>query len=149
MLAELGDRLDLTRIHFLGRVDYDSYLALIQVAKVHCYLTYPFVLSWSLLESLSTGCLVVAADNAAVREVVEHGVNGLLADFFSPDDIAARIADALDRRVATDAIRAAARRGVVERYALADLLPRHLQLIRHLAGSAETCGEPHLELETA
>ncbi|UEM05080.1 glycosyltransferase [Skermanella rosea] len=148
MLDELPG-LDRSRLHFVGPLEYPIYRDMLRATDVHVYLTVPFVLSWSLLESLSTGCLVVAADNAAVREVVEHGVNGLLADFFSPDDIAARIADALDRRVATDAIRAAARRRVLERYALADLLPRHLQLIRHLAGSAETYGEPQRELATA
>ncbi|UEM22415.1 glycosyltransferase [Skermanella mucosa] len=149
MLDELPG-LDRSRLHFVGPLEYPIYRDMLRATDVHVYLTVPFVLSWSLLESLSTGCLVVAADNAAVREVVEPGVNGLLADFFSPDDIAARIADALDRRAEMEPIRAAARRRVVERYALADLLPRHLQLIRHLAGSVDKpagrSGEAHLEL---
>ncbi|WP_158044360.1 glycosyltransferase [Skermanella pratensis] len=149
MLDELPG-LDRSRLHFVGPLEYPIYRDMLRATDVHVYLTVPFVLSWSLLESLSTGCLVVAADNAAVREVVEPGVNGLLADFFSPDDIAAKTAHALDRRAEMEPIRAAARRRVVERYALADLLPRHLQLIRHLAGSVDKSagrsGEAHLEL---
>jgi glycosyltransferase involved in cell wall biosynthesis len=106
----------------------------------------PFVLSWSILEALSTGCLVVGADNAAVREVIEPEVNGLLADFFVPTDIAAKIACGLDQRSAMETIRSAGRRRVIERFALADLLPRHLRLIRHLVGSEEPAEEHDLQL---
>ncbi|WP_330448689.1 glycosyltransferase [Paracoccus marcusii] len=55
LLAEVGARLDLSRVHFLGRVPYGDYLSLMQVARVHCYLTYPFVLSWSLTEAMAAG----------------------------------------------------------------------------------------------
>ena len=145
MLEELPD-LDRSRLHFVGPLDYPVYRGMLRATDVHAYLTVPFVLSWSILEALSTGCLVVGADNPAVREVIEPGVNGLLADFFQPAEIAAKIASALDQRKAMETIRATARRRVIERYALTDLLPRHLQLIRHLAGSAEPAEEHRLQL---
>ncbi|EWY39653.1 glycosyl transferase family 1 [Skermanella stibiiresistens SB22] len=145
MLEELPG-LDLSRLHFVGPLAYPLYRDMLRASDVHVYLTVPFVLSWSLLESQSTGCMVVAADNAAVREVMDHGVNGLLADFFSPDDIAAKVIRGLDQRRAAEGMRAAARRRVLERYALADLLPRHLQLIRHLAGSVGMAEVAELEL---
>ena len=81
-LAELGDRLPLDRVHFLGRVPYADYLSIMQLTRVHCYLTYPFVLSWSLTEAMAAGALVVASDNEPVREVVRDGVNGRLVPFF-------------------------------------------------------------------
>jgi hypothetical protein len=81
-----------------------------------------------------------------VREVIEPGVNGLLANFFSLDDIAAQVGAALDRRQEMAAVRAAARQRVLERYALSDLLPRHLRLIRNLAGAAEAEEPPRLAL---
>jgi glycosyltransferase involved in cell wall biosynthesis len=145
LLDELPD-LDRSRLHFVGPLAYPVYRDLLRASDVHVYLTVPFVLSWSLLEALSTGCLVVGADNAAVREVIEPGVNGLLADFFTPADLAAKVASALDQRQAMEPIRATARQRVIERYALTDLLPRHLQLIRHLAGSVEEVQEPRLQL---
>ncbi|MDZ5650660.1 glycosyltransferase [Nitrospirillum sp. BR 11828] len=83
-MAEVGDQLDLARIHFLGKVPYDTFLSVLRVSAVHVYLTYPFVLSWSLMEALASACLVVASDTAPVREVIKHGQNGLLVDFFSP-----------------------------------------------------------------
>lgn len=78
MLAEVGHQLDSTRTHFLGKVPYADYKRVLQVSSVHVYLTYPFVLSWSCLEAMATGCVVVASSAAPVREVTTHGANGLL-----------------------------------------------------------------------
>src|SRR5690606_26064238 len=82
LLAELDGSLDLSRIHFMGRVPYPQYLALLQIASVHCYLTYPFVLSWSLTEAMAAGCYVVASDTEPVRELIRDGGNGRLVPFF-------------------------------------------------------------------
>ena len=71
MLAEVGQQLDPTRTHFLGKVPYADYKRVLQVSSAHVYLTYPFVLSWSCLEAMATGCRLVASDVAPVREVLE------------------------------------------------------------------------------
>ena len=89
MLAKLD--LDMERVHFVGQLPYGDYLKVLQSATVHVYLSVPFVLSWSLLEAMACGCTVVASDTQPVREVIEDGVNGILADFFSSEDIAAKI----------------------------------------------------------
>lgn len=78
MLAEVGSQLDPTRTHFLGKVPYADYKRVLQVSSAHVYLTCPFVLSWSCLEAMATGCLMVASDTAPVREVLAHGQQGLL-----------------------------------------------------------------------
>lgn len=78
MLAEVGSQLDPTRTHFLGKVPYQDYKRVLQVSSAHVYLTYPFVLSWSCLEAMASGCLMVAGDTAPVREVIQPGKNGLL-----------------------------------------------------------------------
>jgi len=122
--------LDLSRVHFTGWLPYEEYLQVLQASSAHVYLTRPFVLSWSLMESLATGCLVVGSRTAPVMEVIQDGVNGLLADFFSPQEICDRILEALNHPDKMAAIRAKARETVLERYDLAQLLPQHLQWIQ-------------------
>ncbi|HEY9666475.1 MAG TPA: glycosyltransferase, partial [Coleofasciculaceae cyanobacterium] len=88
--------LDLNRVHFTGLLPYPEYLQVLQASSVHLYLTRPFVLSWSMLEALSAGCLVVASNTAPVTEMIQDGVNGLLVDFFDIQAICDRIEYALD-----------------------------------------------------
>jgi glycosyltransferase involved in cell wall biosynthesis len=87
--------IDPDRVHFLGRVPYSVYLSALQISSVHVYLTYPFVLSWSCLEAMSAGCIVIASDTSPVREVVTNGKTGLLVDFFDSKKIADRVSDVL------------------------------------------------------
>lgn len=122
--------LDLSRIHFTGHLPYSQYLQVIQASSVHVYLTRPFVLSWSMLEAMSTGCLVLGSKTPPVEEVIQDGVNGLLVDFFSPAHIVERIIEVLEHPDNMQAIRAQARKTIVENYNLADLLPRHLSWMR-------------------
>jgi glycosyltransferase involved in cell wall biosynthesis len=86
MLREV--KLDATRTHFMGKLPRAQYIKVLQVSRAHVYLTYPFVLSWSLLEAMACGANIIASDTAPVREVVERGVNGTLIDFFDTQAIA-------------------------------------------------------------
>ncbi|SEK92737.1 Glycosyltransferase involved in cell wall bisynthesis [Roseateles sp. YR242] len=83
--------LDPARTHFLGRLAHRDYLRVLQVSAAHVYLTYPFVLSWSLLEAMASGTPLVASDTAPVREVLQPAEDARLVDFFDP----AAIADAV------------------------------------------------------
>jgi len=116
------------RIHFLGKVPYETYKKVLQVSAAHVYLTYPFVLSWSLLEAMATGCRIIASDTAPVREVIRHGENGTLTDFFDAGRLARHIVDALNdhplcwalsKRASADA----------EAYSIGDGLTAYLQLL--------------------
>lgn len=118
--------LDLSRLHFTGRLPYNQYLQVLQASSVHVYLTRPFVLSWSMLESMSAGCLLVASDTAPVKEVIKDGQNGLLVDFFSPQQVCDRIQEALNHPDGMAELRANARRTIQKTYDLVKLLPQHL-----------------------
>lgn len=131
-LDEVRAQIDLNRVHFVGKVPYDTFVGLLRCARVHTYLTVPFVLSWSLLEAMSLGALVVGSRTPPVEEVIRDGVTGRLVDFFDPADIAAAIIDGLARPEAHAAIRQAARAQIVETY---DLTTRALpQLIEFVEG---------------
>ncbi len=135
MLAELGSRLDLKRIHFVGWLPLVQYRAVLQVSAVHVYMTYPFVLSWGLLEAMATGCLVLASRTPPVEEVID-GTNGRLFDFFDTAALARQIGDALRNPEAGEEMRQTARRCVIERFDLKTVcLPGHLALIHRLSGT--------------
>ena len=118
LLDELGDALDLARVYFLGRVPYPVFCSALQVSSLHLYLSYPFVLSWSLLEAMALGAPIIAADTAPVREVVDSGENGILVDFFDRDGLADAAIDLLANPVRGAELAARARERVVAGYDL-------------------------------
>ncbi|MBU6292639.1 MAG: glycosyltransferase family 4 protein [Burkholderiales bacterium] len=82
---------DWARVHFLGNLPYQQFIPLLQLSTVHVYLTYPFVLSWSLLEAMSAGCAIVASDTAPLREAIEHDKTGCLVNFFDAPQLAGQV----------------------------------------------------------
>jgi glycosyltransferase involved in cell wall biosynthesis len=134
MLDEVGPKLDMGRVHFLGRVPHEDFIGLMRLSSVHVYLTYPFVLSWSLLEAMSCGCAVIGSNVAPVREVIQDGKNGLLVDFFDQQGLCDRIDQVLDHPDRMQKMRDAARASVVDGYDLRTVtLPRQLALVRAMA----------------
>lgn len=121
------------RVHFLGNVPYDQFLSLVQVSTVHVYLTYPFVVSWSLLEAMSAGCAVVASDTGPVKEIIQHDHTGRLVDFFDVAGLTDAISDLLDTPADRARLGAAAREHIVANYDLGQVcLPRQLAWVEAL-----------------
>ena len=114
MLREVT--LDPARTHFLGKLPYDTYKKVLQVSAAHVYLTYPFVLSWPMLEAMASGCLVIGSRTAPVEEVIRDGENGRLVEFFDTQAIADQILAALDGADADRALRLRAVQDVGARY---------------------------------
>ena len=118
ILSEVQDKLDMSRVHFMGKVSYPVFVSIMQISRAHAYLTYPFVLSWSMLEAMAAGCLVVGSKTAPVEEVLRHGENGLLVDFFDVKAWSETLIDALAAPEKHDGLRSAARRMALDHYDL-------------------------------
>jgi len=102
---------------------------------VHVYLTYPFVLSWSLLEAMSAGCAIVASDTAPVREAIRHGETGQLVDFFNPAALVQEVAGLCAAPLEREQLGQRARAFAVEHYDLAQhCLPKQIEWVEQLAG---------------
>ena len=126
---EVASRVDHRRIHFLGQLPYRDYLCALQISSAHVYLTYPFVLSWSLLEAMSAGCAIIASDTAPVQEVI-NGDNGLLVPFFSTHALTRRVIEVLSNPGQFEAMRTRARAFVIVNYdARRKCIPRFLAML--------------------
>lgn len=124
---------DLTRVHFLGHIPYQHFIPLLQLSAVHVYLTYPFVLSWSLLEAMSVGCAIIASDTQPLREAIRHDETGRLVNFFDLRALADGVCDLLDRPEERARLGAAARTFAKANYDLKTVcLPRQLEWVRKL-----------------
>jgi glycosyltransferase involved in cell wall biosynthesis len=134
-MAEIEESVDRSRIHFVGFLPTERYRAVLQVSAVHIYFTYPFVLSWSLIEAMATGCLVVGSRTPPVQEVIVDGENGLLVDFFDCEGLADQVCYALAHPDRYSRLRAAARATAVKRFDFATVcLPAYLQLLQRFTG---------------
>ena len=133
-LDEVKDRLDLKRVHFVGNIPYATFVNLMSVTRVHAYLSYPFVLSWSMLEAMSAGALVVGSATPPVQEIIRPGSNGLLVDFFDRRGWSATLSEALSEPAKFEPLRRAGRQTILDGYDLKrHSLPRMIAFIEGLA----------------
>ena len=129
--SKIKKEIDGSKIFFLDFLEYSSYMKVLQISSLHMYLTYPFVLSWSMLEAMSCGALVLASDTEPVTEVIKNNYNGLLVDFFDSNMIAKKITKVLKNRDKFSDIRLNARKTIIDKYDLEKVcLPAHLSLIK-------------------
>jgi glycosyltransferase involved in cell wall biosynthesis len=132
-LNEVHDQLDMSRVHFVGKIAYPNFIKLLQISTVHVYLTYPFVLSWSLLEAMSVGCAIVASDTAPVKEVITHNETGRLVNFFNKENLIAQIVELLQDEAERERLGKAARAFAVAHYDLqTECLPKQLKWVNEL-----------------
>ena len=130
MLREVP--IDPARVQFTGRLPFDDYVKLLQISHAHVYLTVPFVPSWSLVEAMSAGCAIIGSDTPPVRELLRHDRNALLADFFSPAEIADRMDSLLEQPIRGQALGNAARLDVLRNYGIAQSVRQYRALIEQL-----------------
>ncbi|MBK5938442.1 glycosyltransferase [Halochromatium roseum] len=132
-LEEVQDQLDPARVIMIDRLPHKALITLFQISRCHVYLTYPFVLSWSMLEAMSAGTLVVGSRTPPVEEVISDGENGYLADFFDTGELADKVCDALASPHQQASLGQSARRTISDRYDLRRCsLPALLRLIEQV-----------------
>lgn len=133
--SSIKDTIDHKRVFFLDFLEYSSYIKILQITSAHIYLTYPFVLSWSMLEAMSCGALIIGSNTLPVKEVINDNENGLLVDFFDSKSLANLVTKVLKNKSNFKKIRENARKTVIENYDLEKVcLPSHIKLIEEVLG---------------
>lgn len=132
MLNELENQLDLEHIHFVGALPHGQLIQLIQLSQAHVYFTMPFVLSWSLMEAMACGALVVGSRTPPLEEVIQHGRNGLLVDYFNTWELATCLDEVLRNPSKHESLRLNARRTIEQHYGLRKTLSRQMALMQAL-----------------
>ena len=124
---------DWARVHFLGNIAFEHFVALLQLSAVHVCLTYPFVLSWSLLKAMSAGCAIVASNTQPLREAIQHNETGLLVDFFDALALANEVCALLDNPAARQRLSQDTRQFAQVHYDLKTIcLPKQLAWVKAL-----------------
>ena len=137
MTDEIAPRTDMSRVHFAGRVPYETYVKILQRSDAHVYLTYPFVASWSLREAMSTGCALVVSDTAPVREFVTHRKTGLMVPFLQPDAIADGVLTLLEDTALAGRLRRAARAWAEKNLDMANYISAYETLIARVIAQSK------------
>lgn len=136
LLTELQGKLDLSRIHFMGKIPYDQHLALLKRSDAHVYYSYPFVASWSLREAMACGCLVVGGDSPTVTEFIKHRKTGLIASALDPASLAKTVLEALASPKRAAPLRQAARDYAVAHLGMGDYIANYRRLIEKVTGKS-------------
>ncbi|MCC9621431.1 glycosyltransferase [Thalassospira sp. MA62] len=131
MMAETG--IDPSRIHFLGHIAHEQLIQVYQISSAHIYLTYPFVLSWSVLEAMSCGAMVIASDTGPCHDIIRDRKNGLLTDFWDSDALADRMQFCLENRGELGTMRANARKTILNHFDLQQSLEKQTNLLTKMA----------------
>ncbi|WP_417825959.1 glycosyltransferase [Thalassospira povalilytica] len=133
MLDETG--IDQSRIHFLGQIPHDQLIRMYQISSAHIYLTYPFVLSWSMLEAMACGAPVIASDTGPCQEVIRDGHNGLFTDFWDSDTLAEKMAFCLTRQNDLGRMRGQARKTIIDHFDLELCLDKQTSLLERMVSA--------------
>ncbi len=124
--------LDMSRVHFTDRLPFPEFRKLLQISSAHVYLTYPFILSWSVLEAMSCECCLIASKTPPVEEVIKNNRNGLLFDFYNIDEMLAKVEYAIDNPDKIEFLRKNARKTILKDHNIEKTLPKQIKLIKSL-----------------
>ena len=134
-LREIEGKYEKERVIFTGSIGYEEYISILKISWCHIYLTYPFVLSWSMLEAMSLGLPVIGSNTEPVREVINDGSNGVLTDFFDENELAENVERLVSNKEFSEHVGKNAQKTIIEKYSLKKCLPKQIALINLMAKS--------------
>ena len=134
-LKEIKGQYDPGLVHFTGTIIHGIFIKLMQISSCHVYLTYPFVLSWSLLEAMACETPIVGSNTAPVEELIKHGTNGMIVDFFSSTDISNSVTELLKNPKLGERYGKEARKLILDNYSLDNCLDKQMNLIKMITGN--------------
>ena len=134
------DQYDLNKFHFPGNLPPRELALLLASTDLHIYLTVPFVLSWSMMDAMSCGAVVLGSDTAPVREMIRDGENGMLADLFDVEQIAGKAIGALRDPAAFRPLGRAAEQLIAQNYSVEAVLPQMIHLYEQAAATPVSPG---------
>jgi glycosyltransferase involved in cell wall biosynthesis len=129
---QLRGQLDLRRLHRPGALPHAQLRRLLQLSSAHVYLTYPYALSWSVLEAMACGAPTVGNHSGPLDDVICDGHNGRLVDFNQPHQLSAALAELLADPEQQRRLGREARRTVEEHYRLDQAVERYEALFNRL-----------------
>ena len=125
--------MDPSRLHQLPALSYNDYKRVIQRSWVHVYWTVPFILSWSLMEAMASGCCIVASATPPVEEMITDGNQGQLVEFFDPESLAQQVDQLLQNPEKRQRLGNGARDHIIDSgYDLQNALKQQIQLIKRV-----------------
>ena len=134
-LDEVKEKVDTSKIYFLGMVDYEALIRVFQLTSVHVYLSYPFVLSWSMLEAMSCEAVVVGSDTDPVKEVIKNNKNGIIFNFFDTKALVNTVNKILKNPKKYEDIASEARNTIIKNYDIENVcLPKQIKLVKKIIG---------------
>jgi glycosyltransferase involved in cell wall biosynthesis len=139
---ELAGQYDASRILMPGQVPYDIHVSLLKRSDAHVYLTYPFVLSWSLREAMACGCTIIGSDVDPVREFITDGQTGLLTPGLDPKRLARRVLDVLEDRKLANGLSRRARQFAEANLDMGDYIGNYEALIARITGRDQDIARP-------
>ncbi len=142
LMKEVGGQIDLSRVHFMGKVSYKDHLDLLKRSDAHVYLSYPFVASWSLREALACGCVVVGADTKTVTEFVTHEQNGLITPTLDHEALTETVLRALTDTKLAAKLRKSARAYAEAHLGMDEYIARYRAYIEKITGRSLTAPVP-------
>lgn len=131
-LESLGDKLDLGRLHCVGWLSMQKLIRLLQISAAHVYISYPYTLSWSVLQAMACATPVVGNGDGPLSEVVESNRNGLLVEFTDSEALARCLLRLLKDASLRSRLGQAARQTICDHYGLNRAAKAYLSLIEGL-----------------
>lgn len=134
--------LDRNRLHLFGFAEQPEVIAAMSISSAHVFFTYPFLISWSVLEALAMECILIASATAPLQEFIQHGQNGILVDFFDHTALADQLCEVLENQERYQQLRKAARETVLVRFNASRNVAKQISILSRLHAGDSLAAEP-------